>query len=62
MGYDNANQWRYHKPRPNQPVRDFHGAAVITEDGTEVPITESMVDGALESLHRAWQRANAARD
>ena len=40
--------------RPHKYVRDFHGAAIIAEDGTEIPITESMVSGALESMHRQW--------
>lgn len=34
----------------NQDEPDFHGAAVINDDGEEVPITEEMVDEALKSL------------
>lgn len=33
----------------NQPP-DFHGAAVIDEDGNEIPITEDMVQEAFEEL------------
>ncbi len=29
---------------------DFHGAAVIDEDGNEIPITEDMVQEAFEEL------------
>ena len=61
MGYNNVNQWGLHEPQPSQRVRDFHGAAMIAEDGSEIPITESMVSGALESMHRAWQQANTSR-
>lgn len=61
MGYINVTRWRYLEPQPAQQVRDFHGAAMIADDGSEIPITESMVTSALESVHRAWQQANTSR-
>jgi len=30
----------------NEQAPDFHGAALIDEDGNEIPITEDMVKGA----------------
>ena len=30
----------------NEPATDFHGAALIDEDGNEIPITEDMVQDA----------------
>ncbi|MCV6614136.1 MAG: hypothetical protein OIF35_04095 [Cellvibrionaceae bacterium] len=32
------------------PRRNFHGAAIIAEDGTETPITEAMVEEAIDKL------------
>lgn len=32
------------------PRRNFHGAALVEADGTETPITECMVDEAIDSL------------
>lgn len=32
------------------PVRNFHGAAIIDENGIETPITETMVDDAIDQL------------
>jgi hypothetical protein len=32
------------------PAVDFHGAAVIDENGKEVPITEEMILTAFDSL------------
>lgn len=32
------------------PDVDFHGAAIIDEDGNEVPITETMIKEACEKL------------
>ena len=67
MGYNNdVNQWG-HDARAegfagDYPGRDFHGAAIIADDGTEVPITESMVSGALESMHKEWEAAHMSRD
>ena len=34
---------------------DFHGAAIIDEQGREIPITESMIQRAIEQLDRCWQ-------
>ena len=71
MGYNNdVNQWGdAHAgghmgdfPGRDFAGRDFHGAAIIAEDGTEVPITESMVSGALESMHKEWEAAHVSRD
>lgn len=31
------------------------GAAIIDEQGNEVPITESMIERACEELSRSWQ-------
>ncbi len=31
-------------------IRDFHGAAIIDECGKETPITEKMVNEAIETL------------
>lgn len=41
--------------------RDFHGAAVITSDGREVPITEEMVRQALRVLEQTCQSGARAR-
>ncbi|MCV6623978.1 PA1571 family protein [uncultured Pseudoteredinibacter sp.] len=30
------------------PRRNFHGAAIINDDGTETPITEEMVNQAVD--------------
>lgn len=32
-------------------VADFHGAAILNEDGTETPITEDMIQDACEKLN-----------
>lgn len=32
------------------PRRNFHGAAIIEDDGTETAITEAMVDEAIDRL------------
>ena len=32
------------------PAPDFNGAAIITEDGLEIPITEAMVQHALNTM------------
>lgn len=31
-------------------ARNFHGAAIIDEHGKEIPITEKMINEAIESL------------
>ena len=62
MGYNyEPDHWDPPGARPGHFTRDFHGAAVIADDGSEIPITESMVAQALDRLHADWERANAAR-
>ncbi|MCV6603721.1 MAG: hypothetical protein OIF34_00335 [Porticoccaceae bacterium] len=39
------------QPPPSEA--DFHGAAIVGEDGQEVPITEEMVKSACEDLDNA---------
>ncbi len=41
--HDNNTQ----QPAPVQGVDYFHGAALVTADGREIPITETMVQQAL---------------
>lgn len=38
-----------------QPKSDFNGAAVIDEQGREVPITEAMIQQACEKLAKSWR-------
>lgn len=39
------------QPEETKPhLPDFHGAAVIDEDGKEIPITEEMVQDACQKL------------
>ncbi|MEQ3635547.1 PA1571 family protein [Alcanivorax sp.] len=33
----------------------FHGAAIIDEQGREIPITEAMIQRACEHLENHWQ-------
>ena len=33
---------------------DFHGAAILDEDGNEVPITEDMIRNACRCLQESW--------
>lgn len=40
--------------RPQADVPVGWGAAVIDEQGNEVPITESMIERACEELARSW--------
>jgi len=37
----------------------FHGAAIIDEDGREIPITEDMIQRACEHLEDQWQYPTA---
>lgn len=49
----------------DQPYEiDFHGASIINERGEEIPITEAMVQQALEIYIKQWEMAqkNRARD
>ena len=34
---------------------DFHGAMLVTADGTETPITEEMIQSAFNSLITDWE-------
>lgn len=47
-----------HDPKVRQyrgSETDFHGAAIIDEQGHEIPITEQMVQQACSALDHAWQ-------
>lgn len=37
-----------------QTAPDFHGAALIDDQGREVPITEAMVQRACKKLEQSW--------
>lgn len=37
-----------------QPGTQFNGAAVIDEQGREIPITEAMIQRACENLAKDW--------
>ena len=39
------------------PAIDFHGAAIVAENGEEIPITEAMIQRALAQLIRDWEVA-----
>lgn len=41
------------KPRP-VPRPDFHGGALIDDQGREIPITEQMILDACEALEQHW--------
>ncbi|WP_461482482.1 PA1571 family protein [Porticoccus sp.] len=41
-----------HKPEEPQSNPDFHGAALIDEEGNEIPITEDMVQEAFVELEQ----------
>lgn len=36
------------------PEPDFHGAALIDDNGREIPITEAMIREACEALEDQW--------
>ncbi|MGS2722237.1 PA1571 family protein [Porticoccus sp. GXU_MW_L64] len=42
---------------PFPPEADFHGAAIIGEDGKEIPITEEMVESACEKMDKPQTQA-----
>lgn len=44
-----------------QSQSDFNGAAVIDEQGHEVPITEAMIQQACENLANDWNYPLPAR-
>lgn len=41
---------------------DFHGAAVIDEEGNEIPITEEMVQDAFEELEELEEQTSEDTD
>ncbi|MDX1802722.1 MAG: hypothetical protein R3292_01490 [Alcanivorax sp.] len=45
----------------NHRPADFHGAAVIDEQGREIPITEAMIQHACERLEQAWHYPTYSR-
>ncbi|MGB2287999.1 MAG: PA1571 family protein [Porticoccaceae bacterium] len=45
MTDDNQQEANQTQPKPN-----FNGAAIIDENGNEIPITEEMVQNACDSL------------
>ena len=49
----------YMNSQPSQ--NDFNGAAVIDEQGREVPITEAMIQQACETLAKDWSYPLPAR-
>ncbi len=43
------------KEKPEEePAIDFHGAAILDENGEEIPITEDMIQEACEKLDKNW--------
>jgi len=38
-----------------QPGQNFHGGAIIDEQGREIPITEAMIQQAFQHLEKSWQ-------
>lgn len=44
------------------PEVDFHGAAIIDENGNEVPITETMIKEACEKLEPGSVEVRIDRD
>jgi hypothetical protein len=38
-----------------QPGKNFHGAAIIDEQGREIPITEAMIQQAFQRLEKSSQ-------
>ncbi len=47
------------QPEENQQEVDFHGAAIIDENGREIPITEEMVQQACAELEDDEQENQA---
>lgn len=51
LNYHNQNhELNMNKEKINEQTTDFHGAALIDEDGNEIPITEDMVQDACHNL------------
>jgi hypothetical protein len=36
---------------------DFHGASIVTDSGTEIPITEQMLQKTFKALIDAWEKS-----
>jgi len=45
------------KPSAKEPSPDFHGAALLDDEGNEIPITEDMVREACKELDENGQQA-----
>lgn len=43
--------------KPHPPIVDFHGASIINEQGEEIPITENMVQNAMNRYIQQWELA-----
>lgn len=42
---------------PQREKRNFHGAAILDQNGVEVPMTSDMIDKALKQVHGfLWPR------
>ena len=44
------------KPSAKEPSPDFHGAALLDDEGNEIPITEDMVREACKELDEKRQK------
>ncbi len=50
MSGDKKNEPPASDTQPDSDAIDFHGAAIIGEDGREIPITEDMIKDACKKL------------
>jgi len=41
----------------NRSRSDFHGASIISDSGTEIPITEQMLQETFKVLIDAWEQS-----
>ncbi|AZZ91590.1 hypothetical protein EUZ85_12980 [Hahella sp. KA22] len=48
-----ANNWRKSASETGDDER-MNGAAIITENGEEIPITEAMIQQALKAMEDNW--------
>ncbi|WP_431688740.1 PA1571 family protein [Hahella sp. NBU794] len=48
-----ANNWRKSASETGDEER-MNGAAIITENGEEIPITETMIQQALKAMEDNW--------
>ncbi|GAA5128128.1 hypothetical protein GCM10023339_55540 [Alloalcanivorax gelatiniphagus] len=46
---------------PSSSRREFNGAALVDEQGREIPITEAMILRACRELEQAWHYPEPAR-